>query len=272
MLNFKKLTITLVLTSFSVLPIAAYAKNQISEWCEQQWTVESAKLGEVDMPDNAALLARWKSYESKCTGSIAYEARLAIAYVSVKQVDKARSVLKPLSKDTQEYGHLIELALLQADEADLMNGVVNERDIAQLERRYLALVKKYPNFLEGYALLGGLQSMLNKHAEAIRSLEYARETKMNAAGIYRNLTISYAALGRYKDAAQSADEAYRLNKAVLSDQYFVYGLAKAKAGVGDFRAAETVLRVIAAKKPDVRRDPDFKDAVDFVTARMNAFK
>ena len=255
MLNFKKLTITLVLTSFSVLPIAAYAKNQISEWCEQQWTVESAKLGEVDMPDNAALLARWKSYESKCTGSIAYEARLAIAYVSVKQVDKARSVLKPLSKDTQEYGHLIELALLQADEADLMNGVVNERDIAQLERRYLALVKKYPNFLEGYALLGGLQSMLNKHAEAIRSLEYARETKMNAAGIYRNLTISYAALGRYKDAAQ-----------------FVYGLAKAKAGVGDFRAAETVLRVIAAKKPDVRRDPDFKDAVDFVTARMNAFK
>ena len=95
---------------------------------------------------------------------------------------------------------------------------------------------------------------------------------MNASGVYVNLTISYSALGRYPEAMQAADAAYRHDKSVTGHPYFAYALARAQAATGKLQQAETVLRVIAAKKPEVRRDPEFKKVIEFVAAAIEASK
>jgi len=90
------------------------------------------------------------------------------------------------------------------------------------------------------------------------------------AGIYRNLTINYAELGRYQQAYDAAGRAIGLRKSVMADPYFVYGVAKGEAGLGMFKEAMTALRVIAAKHPGINQDPDFKATVDFVIEKLKS--
>ena len=91
---------------------------------------------------------------------------------------------------------------------------------------------------------------------------------MSLLGPYRNLTVSYAALERWREAIDAADEAYTLDRGVTNDPHFVCAAAMANAGVGDLKSAETMLRVIATKRPESRQDPDCRRAAAFVMARM----
>lgn len=255
------------------LSMTAHGKNVAAERCEQQWRLESAKATEQVPPDYLGLLQRWQKDEKQCAGTIAYEARLALAYVFVKQPDKAREVLKPLIKVRSDYSYLVDFSQLQIDYfTELLYGVSTMENVRKLEGESLAFVKKYPDFPDGYGILGGLQTLLGKHSEAIKSLEVGLHSTMDVSGVYRNLTISYTEVGRYEEAIRASGKAVELNKGLTSDQYFAYALAKADAAVGNLREAEIVLRVIATKKPEARRDPEFKKAVDFVTSKMDANK
>jgi hypothetical protein len=51
---------------------------------------------------------------------------------------------------------------------------------------------------------------------------------------------------------------------MTSDPVFMYAEARMRAGLGMLKEAQTTLRVIAAKKPEVRSTPAFHRAVDFV--------
>jgi tetratricopeptide (TPR) repeat protein len=252
-----------------LLPISMDANSATAEWCEQQWSVESAKAVDRDPPDYPGFLTRWQQYGQQCSGTVAYEARLAFAYLFLKQPNKAREVLKPLGKTSSPYRYLVDFALLHADATDITNGVIKREDVIALEQKYAAFVRKYPDFADGYAVLGGLQTALEKHAEAIQSLEAGKQSSMDVSSVYRNLTLSYTAMARYSEALETADKAFRLKNSLKLDQYFVYAFAKASAGTGDLKTAENALRVIATKKPEVRNDPDFKNAVDFVMARSS---
>lgn len=87
---------------------------------------------------------------------------------------------------------------------------------------------------------------------------------MSKAGIYRNLTISYATVGKYDDALKAADSASEMNKESSSDPDFMYAVVKTDAALGDFVAAQTALKVLAANVPEVRNTPEFADAANFL--------
>jgi TPR repeat protein len=273
-INLKDGFATFLLTVLVSIPV--HAVGATPEWCEAQWRTESVSIDRVDTDDQGArkfsdLLERWKSYEKDCSGTIVFECRLASAYILANQYDKARQLLKSVEQKRSKYHYLVEFILLQIDYFSVYREINVSKDyVISVKEKFLDFVRKYPNFPDAYGQLGGLQSLLNEHEAAIKSLEFARNSSMSLLGVYRNLAISYEAVGRHEDAHQAADKAYQLNKSVTSDQYFVYAVAKADAGLGDFESAELVLRVIAAKKPEVRRNPDFKDTVDFVLARKNA--
>lgn len=256
---------------FAPIDLKTYAKIN-AEDCEKKWETESSDVSITQIPDLEGLLARWQQSEKQCSGSVVYEARLAMLYALLNRQEKARQALKPYLKEKSKYSYLVELALLQIDEAGLRSKTITESDMEQLEQKYLNFVKKFPEEPAGYAFLGGIQSGLEKHSLAIISLEKALKSTMNLVGVYRHLTISYTSVGRYNDAIKAADEAIKLNRFLTSDQYFVYSLAKSYAATSDFYHAETALRVISAKKPEVRRDLGFKDAVDFVTEKMKSAK
>ena len=245
-------------------PISAYANINNADWCEQQWVKVSSKFGEGG---DADLLPLWKKYEPQCAGTVSYEARLSIVYVLLGRTDKARELLTPLVNTSSTYKHLVEFSLLQADAADLTLGGIKVEDVRLLEKKYDIFVKKYPKFLDGYAALGGLQTTLGMHEKAIKSLEIGLRSPMDISGVYRNLTISYSEVGRFKDALLAADKAHELNGEVMSDPYFLLSFARAKAGVNDCEYAVKILKLVSAKFPGIQNSPEFNKTADFINTK-----
>lgn len=247
---------------------SVHAEKRSAEWCEQQWVNESIVASKKEPPDYAGLLKRWQQYGQKCAGTVAYEARLAFAYLFLDQTHKAEEILAPLKNQSSSYSNLVDLALIQVDAFRLYEKQIYEKDLRGLEAKYKGFVKKYPDTLEGYGMLGGLQTMLNEHEEAIKSLKISLRSSKNLLGVFRNLTINYSALGKHREALEAANDAIKIDKSITDDQYFMYALATTNAALGDVDAAKTALLLIAAKKPEVKEDPDFQQAVRYVIAKI----
>ncbi len=262
-----KLQSALLLFVFLFSTMTINAKTQSADWCERQWSIESSSVADLPHPDYELFLKRWLNYADRCSGTVIYESRLVTIYILLNMTDKAREILKPYANSTSAYKSIVEFSLLQADATDVINSKLDLDSVQKLEERYLQFVKKYPDFPDGFAVLGGLQTTLEKHVEAIKVLEVGLRSSMDISGVYRNLTISYTEVGRYNEAMHAADQAYGLKKSLTSDPYFMYAAAKASAGVGNLHTAEVTLRLIAAKKPEVIQDPEFKKAVDFVNSK-----
>jgi tetratricopeptide (TPR) repeat protein len=249
------------------------ASDSSGSVCEQLWKQESAKaLHDGGRPDYEHLLARWLSHRQQCAGTVAYEARLAIAYVAAGKPDEARRVLSPLRGVGSEYAYLVDLAALQIDYFALTTHEITRERLEALEKQFRAYVRKYPHVPEGHAQLGALETMLGHHADAVISLREALKSSMDLSGVHRNLAISASALGRYEEAMRSADEAVELAPELFSDPPFVYAAAKAAAAVGKIDAAVNALNVIATKQPEVRNDPAFWEAANFVKAKKAGAK
>lgn len=248
------------------------AQSAAPEWCESQWQAISAETYQQEVPDYLKLLENWQKIGAKCSGTGIYEARLAAVYSILNQIEKARETLQPFQGKVFKYSNLIDFVSLHIDEAQLSSaGHIDTENVSDLEQKYLTFVKKYPDFSEGYASLGTWQTYLGKYNDAISSLEKSLATTMFAGGIYRNLTISYAAVGRYDDALKAADKAYELNKKSSSDPDFMFALVKTDAALGDFVASQTALKLIAARVPEIKNTPEFADAANFLINEADKF-
>lgn len=256
---------------------AAEGESARAQWCEQQWELVTADPGPTIQPSYKDMLARWQEYRGKCAGTVAYEARLAILYAQMGDSTKAREVLKGVEGKKSDYGYLVELASLQTELSEILAGSPRDKrvKVKQLTGKYAAFVKQHPNFPTGYFVLGGLQTTLEEHHEAIRTLiaglnhtEKDKRRTPNLWGVYRNLTISYAETGNYRVALGAADVAFELKKGITSDAYFVLAVAKADAGTGNFKSAHDALNVIAVKVPQIKNDPKFVETVNFVAAKQ----
>ena len=265
--------------SFVSLFAAPAVRAETAAWCEQQWEVVTADPGPALQPSYKEMLARWQEYRGKCAGTIAYEARLAILYAQIGDSAKAREVLKGVEGKKSDYGYLVELASLQTELSEILADSRSDKraKLKQLTGKYGAFVKRHPDFPPGYFVLGGLQTTLEEHREAIQTLiaglnhtEKDKRRAPNLWGVYRNLTISFAETGNYRTALGAADVAFELKKGLTSDAYFAMALAKADAGTGNFKAARDALNVIAVKVPQVKNDPKFIETVNFLAAKQEA--
>lgn len=260
----------------AVFVTGAGASENAASWCEQQWFVVSAQYVDQEVPDYAGLLQRWQQYGPKCQGTVAYEARLAFIYFYLDQPAKATEALQAVEAKVSEYRYLLELAQLLTEFKRLMlSKQMDEPHLRGFEHRLADFVKRNPHLFEGYALLGAIEVILNRHEEAITLLEKAAAMEGSPgsrAGIYRNLTISYAEVGRYQEAYDAGGEAISLSKAFFGDPYFMYAVAKTDAGLGRFADAQTAIRVIAKKRPQVKDTKDFLSTVDFIFDKMKENK
>ncbi len=194
---------------------------------------------------------------------------------------KARELLKKVAGKKSDYDHLVEIASLQTETSELFadNRGDKRPQMKALEGKYAAFVRKYPNFIPGYSMLGGIQSALDEHHEAIQTVIAAlnntpkdKRRSSNLWSMYRNLTISFAETGDYRKALGAADVAYELKKGISSDRYFMYALAKADAATGNFKGAQDALNVVAARVPEVKNDPKFQSTVRFLADKIQESK
>jgi len=269
----KSLIPSLIMLSVSGVSMTKVdASESVAGWCEQEWLAQSALFVGKDMPDYNGLLDRWMQYRGKCQGTVSYEARLAFIYYFLNQNDKAKDSLRSVEHKASPYSYMVDLAKIWIEASELSVSKSSDmRRLREIESQLQKIVIQHPEHVESYGLLGGLESSLGHHEQAITTLEKGLALAKPAhskAGIYQNLTISYAEVGRYQDAYDAAGNAINLRKAASDNQFFMYALAKANAGLGKFSDAQMDLKLIAAKKPEVKQDPEFLAAVDFVIKKI----
>ncbi len=260
------------LVTFMVATTASASESKGAA-CEKLWRQESAQAVHGGArPEYEGLLARWLSHRPQFAGTVAWEARLAIAYVAAGKPDDARKVLAPLQGKSSEYAYLVDLASLQLDYLALAHGPETRERLEAVEGQFDAYVRKHPALPEGYAQLGALHMLLDKHAEAVATLSKALGSSMDLAGVYRNLTISHSALGQWQEAMKAADEAVNLGPDMFVDAPFIYAAATAFASGGQVQTAVSALNVLATKRPELQKDPEFWKVANFVKAKKAAAK
>lgn len=243
---------------------SAHAK-QTEESCEKTWIVESKEAVGASS-QTAALLKRWQVLEQQCGHTQIYRGRLALLQVMMGDFQSAERTLATAGKATPPFGFAIEAAAIQlAVEQRLKRPqALTASELRPFEESYRGLVQRYPQWPTGYALLGGIESTLGKHKEAIPNLMRALQgDAYNLSGVYRNLAISLSATEQWQKAIEAANRAYELQPSLTSDPPFVYAIADANTGLGKLDDAEIALKLILKKRPEVRNDPDFLGSVEF---------
>jgi tetratricopeptide (TPR) repeat protein len=244
--------------------------------CEARWREKSGQFVNMEQPDYRGLLSYWEQQASDCSGTGAYEARLAAIYVQLNEHEQARAALAAARKHPAQYTNLIELVELTSESFAIAGrGGASTSQLDEFGQRVLAFAKRYPEFPEGLAFAGGVQTTLGHHAIALPLLEKAfviADKRMPKTGLYRNAAISYAALGKYSQAFDAAGAAVSEKKALMADPEFMYAVIKTQAELGMFEEAKQSILVLVAKAPAVKADPEFRELVEKLKLKFEAAK
>lgn len=259
----------------SISQLTDAAPLSLDEQCERQWIIDSGSMSSTSGLTDGTLLKKWRSLEGRCGGTSIYWGRLAMIQLLSNDLQGAKNSLAKDGAGDNSYGYATDAAKvqIQVQERLASKKPLKKSEIVDFENAYQKIVEKYPKWPTGYALLGGMQTLLGKHLDAIKSLGIAQKgDAYQLWGVYRNLTISLSALDKHKEALDAADQAGALNGDLLADPSFVYAVATSHAALGYLDDAENFLKIIATKRPDVKQDPDYIKAVDFYKARRSRVK
>ena len=241
--------------------------SQTEEWCEAKWVNDSARLisNTVAKPDFDKMYKQWLAYEPECGKTVTYSTHLALIQMFQKNFVGAKATLSKVNNKNSAYGYLVDSAWSQLEIQETLanNKEFTKEDYLKFEGVYSNIVKKYPDWLNGYAFLGGMQTALGKHKEAIVNLEKAKKAEVyDLYYVYRNLTISHAALNHNEAALDAADKAYALNKDIFTDPEFVIIYANASTKLGYLADTRNALKVLLAKHPEIESNAEFVKAVE----------
>lgn len=231
--------------------------------CEKQWIQDSASFATSTPADR---ITKWKTHEGECKSTSVYWGRLAILQANAHEFKAARESIIKAPKENPEYDFALDLARLEIEvQRRLASPAPLARtDIEKFEEGYQRIVREHPKWPTGYALLGGTQTMLGKHSQAVASLRKASEgDAYQLSGVFRNLAISLTALGKHEEALAAADRAGKLDKSLLGDPAFAIAVANSHTALGYIDDAQNLLKVVLAKRPELKADPEFIEAVEY---------
>jgi tetratricopeptide (TPR) repeat protein len=246
------------------------AVGSLDEQCEKQWITDSGLLSTSGATGPKALLRQWSSREATCGSTGIYWGRLAMIHLLANDISAAKASLARAPASPSQYAYVTDIAAVQIQVQERMasSAPLAREDVVKFEAAYATIVAKHPKWPTGYAMLGGMQTLLGKHAEAIKNLERAAKgDAYQLWGVYRNETISFSELEKHKEALAAADKAIELNPALLSDAPFAFAVAISHAALGYLDDASDTLKVILAKRPEVRNDPGFLRAVEYYNSQ-----
>jgi tetratricopeptide (TPR) repeat protein len=258
----------------AILMWAAMTQAQAAtgEACEKEWRDHTAQFLSREHPDFKGLLSYWQQRAADCAGTGAYEARLATVYLYLGDQKKARAQLVQARTHGSQYVPLIDLVELTADSFALTDHrSPTDAELKQIGKRAVEFADRYPDYVEGLTYAGGVLTTVGEHAKAIPLLEKAfvlGDKKMPRAGLFRNATISYAAVGNYKQAFHAAGAAIDDNETLTAEPVFMYALIKSEMELGMLEDAKMSAQLLAGKNPTVKADPEFVQLVGKLNQRL----
>jgi tetratricopeptide (TPR) repeat protein len=255
----------LAMMLFMLAPIQGNAAK-LDATCEKHWIIDSGSvLGNVGSM-NAEMLSQWKKRESECSGTSVYWARLALVQIGLNELNAAKISIAKAPTDGGSYGFVLDMAKAQLVVQERINlrDPLTESDIRKFARLYANIVNQYPQWPTGHAMYGNMLTLVGNHNDAIKHLQIAKTgDAYQLQSVFRSLTISLSAVGWHEKALDAADNAIVRNRGLTGDPQFAYAVAISHAALGYIEDAEDTLKVILHKRPDVKNDQAFLDAVEF---------
>ena len=202
--------------------------------CDSEW-------GDTVFPpsDSGEQIRRWVPLEGKCASGL-YESRLARLYGLASNFAEARKVANR------------GLSLKTAYDRELLSAIafvdMTESKLDESLHGYEELIRRYPDFVDGYAGAGAVLVVMGRPARAISYLDDA-EKRGKRSDVYRNKAIAYVQLEKYDDAVKAFKDGYAANKYMAGDKDSMHAAAVAYAHLGKFQIAVGVLRMLFHDSP-----------------------
>ncbi|MFC3147429.1 hypothetical protein [Piscinibacterium candidicorallinum] len=243
------------------LTLSAAAKTfdpNIESECERLWLDHAKRISKSDRPTTIQLLNTWASYEDKCSASGYYWAKRASLEAALGQFGAAKATLKRSPEGAADRSPALAITQIHVRLEEYIAAArsVDVRRLAEFETEVTVVARRFPNWLPAAALLGGLQVLQGRYAQAIQNLEKASTDKHADQGpILRNLTIAYSGFGAHSAALESADEALKVDSNLTADPDFCAAVIISSVRVDLLDDAEIVLKVVLRKNPSARSSP-----------------
>jgi tetratricopeptide (TPR) repeat protein len=244
-----------LLVSFSAFALGeSVAADVKREPCDDEW--RQMLQSSADPQEKIRV---WTALGMKCAGSGLYETRMALLYIFAGRYGDART--------TAQGG----LALGTPHEKDLLSVLANvDLSEGKLERAlldYESLIKKYPDYYDGYSGVGAVKLLQHQLEESIHYLNEAAK-RARTMDTYRNLTLAYYGLERYQEAVTAINEAYALDKGIVKDRESMHAAARAYIYLGKLHAADGFLKMLLQANPEAANDPETRKTIDYVSKKL----
>jgi tetratricopeptide (TPR) repeat protein len=226
--------------------------------CNDEWrqTLQSTATAEDK-------IRAWSGLKEKCDISGLYEYRLGTLYALAARYDEARSVAQTALSQGTPYEKELLSVLANAD-------MLRENlDASLLD--YETLIKKYPDYYDGYAGVGAVKLLQHKFEESIQYLNEAAK-RQRTLDIYRNLTIAYSLLGRYEEAVKAINEGYAIDRFIVKDREAMHAAAISYVHLGKLHAADGFLKMLLQADPQAANDPQIHKTMTYVSKKLDEEK
>ena len=264
--------ILVTLTLLVAASTAHAASQSLPLECERQWIIDSRKFSTANAKDDKTLARQWLTRQRQCGATSVYWGRLAILQARSGDFAAATESLNRAPAGDPRYDYAVALARVEliVQRRLAKPSPITRSDLEEFEQRYSNLSRTYPSWPTTYALLGGIQTSLGKHSEAIVALRKAAEGHAyQLSGVFRNQTVSLSALGRHEEALAAADRAGEMDRSLLEDPVFAIAVANSHTALGYLDDARDTLQVILATRPEGKTDPAFALALEYYERRRS---
>ena len=208
-------------------------------------------------------IRQWSGLRAKCGISGLYEDRLGVLYLLAGRYDEARTVAQTALAPGTPYEKYLLSVIANAD--------LGQGNLDSALLRYEALIKKYPEYYDGYAGVGAVNVVQHKYEESIQYLNEGAK-RARVLDIYRNLTIAYALLGRHEEAVKAINEAYAIDKAIVKDRESMHAAAVSYIYLGKLHAADGFLKMLVQADPQAANDPEIHKTMVYVAKKLEEKK
>lgn len=169
---------------------------------------------------------------------------------------------------------IIEQGLAQKTpyEKELLSGLADidliKQDWGRADQAYELIIKKFPDWYDGYQGLGSVKLSQQDFIEAVKYLNEANRYQHHAT-TYRQLTIAHHQLNQHEQAVKALNAAFELDQnLIVKDRDAMLSGAISYTKIGKYKVANDIVGMLLEARPDLRSDAEIIRIQSFIAKKL----
>lgn len=201
--------------------------------------------------------------ESECKDDEDYKYNLARLNILIEAYDEAKAIIIESLQDKAKYRKEFEAFQIMIAQRQIIDSEDNaESSWKEIEVMHKELIKKYPEWWQGYSNYAAYLLLFDRYEEVEKNLIKSIELEQTKHNIALLITL-YHDTERNKEAVSLFDEWSTKDQSIYSSQYLMLIIARSYVDLGDFELAKKALILLADRNPKSKDTDDFKETVEY---------